>query len=74
MLFERALIGMNTVLLVGLEDMGDADRAQFVQHCMDKSNWARCVSVSHLCLSVCASLFRRSPHLPSRPASGSTAG
>jgi hypothetical protein len=39
--FETALMGMNQVLLCGVRELPPKQRAEFVRHVMDKSNWAR---------------------------------
>lgn len=40
-LFAKALLGMNEVLLSGFSELPDDDKEAFVEHVMDKDNWAR---------------------------------
>ena len=40
-LVEAALLQLNEVLLCGVGELSDEDRAAFVAHCMDKGHWAK---------------------------------
>ncbi|KAH8076371.1 hypothetical protein JL721_369 [Aureococcus anophagefferens] len=40
-LVEAALLRLNEVLLCGVGELSDEDRAAFVAHCMDKGHWAK---------------------------------
>jgi NAD-dependent DNA ligase len=42
-MFEQALLAMNEVLLSGLSDLSPESKQAFVEHVMDKENWARLV-------------------------------
>ena len=38
---DLALVQMNEILLTGVSDLAEEDRAAFVAHCMDRSTWAK---------------------------------
>jgi len=40
-IFERALLAMNDVVLAGFQDLERVDRDEFIDHVMDKTNYAR---------------------------------
>ena len=38
---EAALVRLNRVLLTGVSELNEDDKADFVAHCMEKSHWAK---------------------------------